>query len=97
MFQKRCIEVKKQLRFLRTLSKGSVNQKELNKRRIAYQNKEKWGYREIEQLCLFISRSNDINKSRIQAYLYISLVNKDIDYKDFVEYLQIIDMLLIEM
>ena len=44
-------------------------------------------YREIEQLWLFISRSNDINKSQIQVYLYISLVNKDLEYKDFVEYL----------
>lgn len=90
------MEVKRQLRFLRELSKCSVNQKELNKRRIAYQNKEKWVYREIEQLCLFISRSNDVNKSQIQAYLYISLVNKDIEYKDFVEYLQVVDMMLIE-
>ena len=88
----KCMEVKRQLRFLRELSKCSVNQKELNKRRIAYQNKEKWVYREIEQLCLFISRSNDVNKSQIQAYLYISLVNKDIEYKDFVEYLQVVDM-----
>ena len=92
----KCMEVKRQLRFLRELSKCSVNQKELNKRRIAYQNKEKWVYREIEQLCLFISRSNDVNKSQIQAYLYISLVNKDIEYKDFVEYLQIVDMMFME-
>ena len=90
------VELKKQFRFLRALSKGNINQKELNKRRIAYVNKKKWVYREIEQLCLFISRSNDVNKSQIQAYLYISLVNKDIEYKDFVEYLQIIDMMFIE-
>lgn len=90
------VELKKQFRFLRELSKGNINQKELNERRIAYVNKKKWVYREIEQLCLFISRSNDVNKSQIQAYLYISLVNKDIEYKDFVEYLQIIDMMFIE-
>ena len=90
------MEVKRQLRFLRELSKCRVNQEELNKRRIAYQNNEKWVYREIEQICLFISRSNDVNKSQIQAYLYISLVNKDIEYNDFVEYLQIVDMMLIE-
>lgn len=92
----KCMEVKRQLRFLRELSKCRVNQEELNKRRIAYQNNEKWVYREIEQICLFISRSNDVNKSQIQAYLYISLVNKDIEYNDFVEYLQIVDMMLIE-
>lgn len=90
------VELKKQFRFLRELSKGNINQKELNERRIAYVNKKKWVYREIEQLCLFISRSNDVNKSQIQAYLYISLVNKDIEYKDFVEYLQIVDMMFIE-
>lgn len=90
------VELKKQFRFLRELSKGNINQKELNERRIAYVNKKKWVYREIEQLCLFISRSNDVNKSQIQAYLYISLVNKDIEYKDFVEYLQIVDMMFME-
>ena len=47
-------------------------------------------------MSLFISRSNDLNKSKIQAYLYISLLNEKISYEQFEEYLQILDLMLID-
>lgn len=89
-------ELKKQLLFLKILANGNVNEKELGKRKEAYHRNEKWFYKEVESVSLFISRSNDLNKSKIQAYLYISLINKKINYEHFVEYLQILDLMLVD-
>lgn len=87
------IELKKQIVFLQQFKSGKPNQEELEKRRKAYQNSERWFYKEIEQIAIYLSRQADYQKVKLMAEVYIDLINGIITKPQFEEYLDILDRL----
>lgn len=83
-------EWKNQLAFLSQLKKGIVNTEGLRKRNEAYKTNEKWILREVESLVVHMSKYTDIEKSKIQAELYMDLINGVITYNQFEECLDIL-------
>lgn len=82
-------EWKNQVVFLRHVKNSNVNGKELEKRNKAYQNKERWVFREVEALVIYLSKNTAIQKAVIQAELYIDYINGNIDEDKFMECLDI--------
>ena len=88
-------ELKKQLVFLQQFSRGNPNQKELERRKKAYRNGEKWFFEEVERLALYLSKQIDYQKAKITAELYIDLLNGRIENYQFNEYLDVVDRLFV--
>lgn len=90
---------RKTIAFLNTLNAGTVDPKELQKRReAAYSSdkqKRKWFEKEVETICIYLDRCNDEKKCEIQAKLYVALINQNITFNEFTSYLQILESLLI--
>ena len=83
-------EWKNQLVFLNQLKRGTVDAESLKKRNEAYRKKEKWILREVESLVVHMSKYTDIEKSKIQAELYMDLINGIITQGQFAEYIDIL-------
>lgn len=91
----RGFEIKNQLVFLQGIQKGKLELEGLAKRQEAFQNDETWVFREVERLCVYLSRNTDVRKAKIQAALYLDYVSHKVDENEFCEYLDIIDQLLL--
>ncbi|MBQ3519459.1 MAG: hypothetical protein IJA31_09085 [Clostridia bacterium] len=86
----------KLLIFLQQLQMGICDQKEIDKRKKAYQKGKEWYYREVEQTVIYLHRASRIEKAKIIAELYRNLINKDISTEEYGEYLDIVDQLFIQ-
>lgn len=88
-------EFKKQLVFLSHLQRGDLDTKGMSRRNKAYQNKEPWFEREVENIVVYLSRYSTVEKARIQAEFYIDLINGVIDQPFFEECLDILDRIFL--
>lgn len=88
-------ELKKQLAFLECIQNGEMEAEGVEKRKRAYENNEAWFRKEVENLVIYLSRYSTVNKARIQAELYIDLVNGKIKQPLFAECLDILDRLFL--
>ena len=89
-------EFKKAVAFLQQLQKGTIDSEKLEKRRLAYQENKKWFKKEVEQVLLYLSRLSSVEKAKIQAELYIDLINEKITFDQFNEHLDILDRLFLQ-
>ena len=88
-------DFQKQLAFLSQLQKGNVDPNEIRRRNTAYYNHEVWFQREVENLVIYLSRYASVNKAKIQAVLYMDLLNKRIEQPFFEECLDILDRIFL--
>jgi len=88
-------EFKKQLVFLSQLQKSNIDSYEISRRNTAYYNHEAWFQREVENLVVYLSRYASVDKAKIQAVLYVDLVNRRIGQSLFEECLDVIDRIFL--
>lgn len=88
-------DLKKLCVFLKQFQSGQVDEAEIEKRRIAYENDEKWFYKEVETIMVFLSRYEDAVKAKLEAEIYIDFINRVISEQKFKEYLAILDRLFV--
>lgn len=91
----RGFEIKNQLVFLQGIQKGKLELEGLAKRQEAFRNNEPWVFREVERLCVYLSRNTDVRKAKIQAALYLEYISHELSEEEFCDYLDIIDQLLL--
>lgn len=91
----RGFEIKNQLVFLQGIQKGKLELEGLAKRQEAFRNNEPWVFREVERLCVYLSRNTDVRKAKIQAVLYLEYISHKLSEEEFGDYLDIIDQLLL--
>lgn len=91
----RGFEIKNQLVFLQGIQKGKLELEGLAKRQEAFRNNEPWVFREVERLCVYLSRNTDVRKAKIQAALYLEYISHKLSEEEFGDYLDIIDQLLL--
>lgn len=83
-------EWKNQLAFLTQLKAGNVDEKGLKKRNKAFQNKEKWIFREVEALVVYMAKYTSTEKAKLQAELYKDFINGVITQNQFNEGLDVL-------
>lgn len=81
----------KALLFIKSVNQGNVDEKEIEKRKIAAKNNAKWFRKEIELIAIHLDRLDEMEKSLITAEMYIEYINKNITWLQFREYLAIIE------
>lgn len=88
-------EIKKQLAFIQQVNSGVASTGAVNKRRKAYQNREKWYYDEAELSVVYLSRHTRLEKVKIQAELYLDYINGVVDADEYLERLDVLDSLML--
>lgn len=83
-------EWKNQLAFLTQVKNGVVDEKGLQKRNQAFLKKEKWVFREVEALVVYMAKYTSIEKAKLQAELYRDLINGIITQNQFNECLDVL-------
>lgn len=89
------ITFKMQLTFIQQLRNGCASERAINKRKEAYQKKEKWFSEEAEKIVLYLSRCTDYKKAKLYAEIYLDFINKEISYETMSEYFEIVDRLML--
>lgn len=89
------ITFKMQLTFIQQLRNGCVSEKVINKRKEAYQKKEKWFSEETEKIVLYLARCTDYKKAKLYAEIYLDFINKEISYETMSEYFEIVDRIML--
>ena len=82
---------KKVMLFASHIHSGNVSLKEIEKRREAINNNEKWIEKEMEQIIVFLDRFDFDYKAKILAQVYIAFINKKISSDKYINMLPIID------
>ena len=62
----------------------------LKKRKEAYRNKEKWFFREVENLVVYMSKFTSITKAKLQAEIYMDYLNGNITWERYMESLDVL-------
>jgi hypothetical protein len=83
--------LKKLLCFIETLNQGNANPEEMEKRKEAAHNNEKWLRKEIELITIHIDRLDELEKAQLTAAFYIEYINQKISWIQYREYLAIIE------
>lgn len=83
--------LKKLLIFIETLNQGTAKPEEIEKRKKAAQNNEKWLRKEIELITIHIDRLDELEKAQLSAAFYIEYINQNISWTQYREYLAIIE------
>ena len=83
--------LKKLLFFVETLNQGNAKPEEIEKRKKAAQNNEKWLRKEIELITIHIDRLDELEKAQLTAAFYIEYLNQNISWIQYREYLAIIE------
>lgn len=83
--------LKKLLFFVQTLNQGNAKPEEIEKRKKAAQNNEKWLRKEIELITIHIDRLDELEKAQLTAAFYIEYLNQNISWIQYREYLAIIE------
>ncbi len=89
-------ELKKLCVFLQQFKNGQIDEVEIEKRRKAYKNDEKWFYKEVETIMVYLSRHEDVVKAKLEAEIYSDFINRIISEREFKEYLVVLDRLFID-
>ncbi len=87
--------LQKTQKFLATLKNGQVKIEEIEKRKIAIKNKEKWVYKELELLVLTIDRFDRTEKAKILAEIYKAYLNGEITILEFDDFCGITERLFL--
>lgn len=82
---------KKLLIFANQIYAGNPSDIEIQKRKKAIKNHEKWIEKEIEEIVLFIDKFDFAYKAQMLAKLYVSFINGIISYDKYLNLLPIID------
>ncbi len=85
--------LKKFLNFIKLFNEHDVDEKEIVKRKKAIEKNEKWIYREIEILMIFLDNMDSVKKSKLLAILYGEYINRNIDWERFCQYIEIANRL----
>lgn len=83
--------LKKVLVFINALNQGNAKAEEIEKRKKAANNNEKWLRKEIELLTIHLDRLDELEKVRITLAFYIEYINQRISWSQYREYLAIIE------
>lgn len=83
--------LKKLLIFIESLNKGNAKPEEIEKRKEAANNNEKWLRKEIELITIHIDRLDELEKAQLTAAFYIEYINQNISWIQYREYLAIIE------
>lgn len=83
-------EWKNQFAFLKQLKKGFIDEAGLRKRNQAFRNNEKWVFREVEALAVYLAKYTSTEKAKLQAELYKDLINGVITQNRFNECLDVL-------
>lgn len=82
---------KKVMLFASHIHNDSISSGELEKRRNAINNNEKWIKKEMEQIIVFLDRFDFEYKAKILAKVYIAFINNKISSDKYLNMLPIID------
>lgn len=82
---------KKLMIFASEIYSGQVSEEEIQKRKIAIENNEKWVKKEIEDIAIFLDRFDFAYKAKLLAKLYILFLNKKIGLDRYINMISIID------
>lgn len=85
----------KTLKFISELRKGTVNEDELERRKRALTNGEKWVYNEIKILITTLEQLDRDEKTKILAEIYRSYINREIDKETFDDFCSITERLFL--
>lgn len=80
-----CFLIQKWFTFQKKFYEGTVSQKELQKRKLAAERKEKWVLREIELLLLRIDNISDKHNVEILSGVYRKYLNGECNWEMFEE------------
>lgn len=83
--------LKKLLIFIKDLDQGNAKTEEIEKRRKAAENNEKWFKKEVEFITIHLDRLDELEKTRITSFFYIEYINQRISFSQYREYLAIIE------
>lgn len=83
--------LKKLLVFIKDLDQGKAKTEEIEKRRKAAKNNEKWLKKEVELITIHLDRLDELEKVRITSSFYIEYINQRISFSQYREYLAIIE------
>lgn len=85
--------LKKFLNFIKAFNEYEVDEKEINRRKKAIDNNEKWIYEEIEFLMIYLDNMDSMKKSKLLANLYSEYINRKINWERFCQYTEITNRL----
>ena len=83
--------LKKILVFIETLNQGDVKPEEIEKRKKAAENNEKWLSKEVELITIHLDRLDELEKAQITGAFYVEFISKRISWSQYREYLAIIE------
>lgn len=92
---KTLFDLKKQLTFIQSVQNGHPDEDQVKKRKEAALKGEKWLYREIELTALYLERYSDAKKAKIQAALYVELINGNLSFVKYQDFLTVLDQLIL--
>lgn len=81
---------KSQLVFLAQVKQGKTDANSLMKRKKAFDNKEKWFFKEVETLNVYLAKYTALEKAKLQAEFYLDFINNVITWEKFNECLDIL-------
>lgn len=82
---------KKLMIFASEIYSGQVSEEEIEKRKIAIKNNEKWVKKEIENIVIFLDKFDFAYKAKLLAKLYILFLNKKVGLERYINMISIID------
>ena len=91
----RAVSTRNQLTFIQSIKNERPNPIEIEKRKKALKNNEKWIQDEIELTVVYLDRHTSVKKAKYQAKMYADLINGAITFNEYQEYLAILDQLII--
>ena len=89
------VALRNQLTFIQSLKNNTPNPDEIEKRCVAFRKREKWIIKEIETSVIYLERYTNTKKAQYQAKIYCSLVNGEISFSQYEEYLSILDQIFL--
>ena len=87
--------MKKVLTLLQGIHDGQPDEAEVLKRAKAAATNEKWFVREVEEVIVYMDRQTSAQKTRIQAKIYLDYICGKIQYRRYIEYMDILDQLFL--
>lgn len=86
--------VKKFLYFINGFQSHTIEQKEVDKRKLAIKNNEKWIYKEIEYIVIYLDNIDSTTKSKLLGILYNEYLNGKFDWEKFCQLIEIVNKML---
>ncbi|MBM7571397.1 hypothetical protein [Aquibacillus albus] len=77
--------------FIQTLNQGNANTEEIEKRKIAAENNEKWLQKEVELITFHLDRLDEVEKAKITAVFYVQYINQKISWGEYRELLAVVE------